>query len=145
LLQHVLNIFDLYYPPAVAAELKEDFASGREFWRLARAGELTQATPGKDEVKAFGPGERDAMNLALEHSDWLLLLDDRRPLLEAQTLGLRTICTPVLIADLVHEGRLKIEEGLESLARLAALQTVSPTLIEAAIAQVESERLGKGK
>jgi predicted nucleic acid-binding protein len=142
---HVLDLFALFYAPAVAAELSEEFASGREFWRLAREGVLTEATPGLDEIRLFGPGERAAMNLALEHAEWLLLVDDRRPLQEAQRLGLKTICTPVLIVDLFHEGRVGLEEALEALARLTAMQTVSPSLLQAALAQLEVERRRKGK
>jgi len=144
-LSHVLDLFDLRYAPAVASELSEDFASGREFWRLARDGILMEATPNLTEVKAFGAGERAAMNLALEHTDWLLLVDDRRPLQEAQRLGLRTICTPVLIVNLFHDDRLDIKGAIQALARLASMQTVSPTLIQAALAQLEVERRRKAK
>lgn len=140
LLPHVLDLFDMHYAPAVAAELREDFASGREFWMLAREGILVEAIPNLDEVRAFGPGERAAMNLALEHPDWLLLVDDRRPLQEAQRLGIRTICTPVLVVNLFHDDRLEIWEAVQALARLEAMQTVSPTLIQAALAQLEVER-----
>ncbi|MGQ9573268.1 MAG: hypothetical protein ACUVV3_08820 [Dehalococcoidia bacterium] len=85
------------------------------------------------------------MNLALEHPDWILLMDDRKPLLEAQRLGLKTVCTPVLIAELYVDGQLDMGEAVESLARLAAMQTVSPTLIEASLAQLELHRAEKEK
>lgn len=133
LLGAVLEFFTLYYPPAVALELNEAFESGREFWRLVDEGVLTEAVPNRGQVRAFGPGERAAMNLALEHPDWTLLVDDRRPLVEAQRLGLRTICTPVLVTDLFNRGRLTRSEAMLALGRLAALQTVSPALIEAAV------------
>ncbi len=136
LLAYVLERYSLSYAPAVAAESKEDFASGREFLRLARERVVVEASPRSDAVRAFGPGERDAINLALEHRDWILLMDDRRPLLEAQRLGLRTVCTPVLVADLFDERWLNADEALQALARLAALQTVCPALIEAAVAHV---------
>ncbi|MBI3977337.1 MAG: hypothetical protein HY331_04040 [Chloroflexi bacterium] len=132
----MLERFSLNYAPAVAAELREDFASGREFWRLARQGVLVEAVPRSEEVKSFGAGERAAINLALEHRDWVLLLDDRRPLLGAQRLGLRAVCTPVLVADLFDEGRLSPAQALQALARLTALKTVSPALIEAALLHV---------
>lgn len=140
LLAHVLGRFSLYYAPAVAVELSKDFASGREFWRRARAGEIIEATPQADEIGAFGARERAAMNLALEHRDWVLLVDDRRPLLEAQRLGLKTLCTPVLVTDLFEQGGLDLNEALQALARVAAMQTVSPALIEVALAQLEVER-----
>jgi predicted nucleic acid-binding protein len=84
----------------------------------------------------FGLGERAALNLALEHQDWVLLMDDRRPFLEAVRLGLQVLCTPMLIVQLYTEGTVERREALEALARLAALQTVSPTLSAAAIAQL---------
>ncbi|MBM2826012.1 MAG: hypothetical protein HW403_76, partial [Dehalococcoidia bacterium] len=71
--------------------------------------------------------------------DWVLLMDDRRPLLEAQRLGLRTVCTPVLVVDLFDEGRLSPTQALQALARLAAMRTVSPPLIEAALVHLGSE------
>lgn len=136
LLAYVLERFTLHYAPAVAAELREEFAAGRRFWVLVREGGLIETYPSYDAVMAFGPGERAAINLALEHRDWVLLIDDRRPLMEAQRRGLTTLCTPVLVATLFDEGRLGAQESLRALAELAAMQTVSPALIEAAIAQL---------
>ena len=96
----MLNSFRLHYAPAVGSELREEFSSGREFWRLAREGVLVEVAPKLKVVRGFGLGERAAINLALEHRDWVLLIDDRRPFLEAERLGLRVLCTPVLVADL---------------------------------------------
>ena len=36
LLLQGVDRYELHFVPAVARELKEEFASGREFWRLAR-------------------------------------------------------------------------------------------------------------
>lgn len=134
LIPAVLERFSIQCAPAVAAELRENFPSGREFWRLVREGVLSVTTPRFGVVTEFGPGERAAMNLALGHPDWVLLIDDRRPLLEAQRLGVRTICTPALVGALFDERRLDMDGALQALARLAALQTVSPVLIAAAVA-----------
>ena len=143
LLPHILERFAIHYAPAVAAELSLNFASGREFWRLVGEGVLTEAVPQVDEVRALGSGERAAMNLALEHPDWVLLVDDRRPLIEAQRMGLKTLCTPVLMVDLFEKGQWRLQDAVQSLARLAAMQTVSPPLLEAALAQLEVVRRGK--
>ena len=140
----MLASFELHYAPTVAAELKEQFASGREFWRLVREGVLTEVRPVAEVVRTFGPGERAAMDLALEHPDWILLVDDRRPLIEAQRLGIKTVCTPVLVVDLLERGRLTRRGAVEALARLAALRTVSPPLIEAALADIEAKGQGRG-
>jgi hypothetical protein len=145
LLPHVLARFDLRYAPAVGAELSEDFASGREFWRLVREGTLVEENPTPEVVKTFGPGERAAMNLALQHPDWVLLVDDRRPLVEAQRLGLKAICTPVLITQLFAEQQLDLMEALQLMGRLAAMQTVSATLIEASLAQLALHRREEDK
>ena len=137
LLAHVLARYALHYTPEVAAELSPSFPSGREFWRLAHVGDLveTAASPHGD-VQEFGSGERSAINLALQRGDWVLLLDDYRPFQEAVRRGLRVVCSPVLAVMLFHGGRLDARAVLESLARLAALQTVSPHLLAAALTHI---------
>src|SRR5215210_7299734 len=136
LLRRVLERYSLHYAPDVAAELSPGFPSGVEFWRLARRGVLTEVAPRRDELGAFGPGERAAINLAIEHPGWLLLLDDQRPYQEAVRRGLPVLCSPVLVAALFSEGTLDSQDTLLTLARLAALQTVSPHLLAAALTHV---------
>jgi hypothetical protein len=116
--------------------MSETLASGREFWRLARGGLLTEVAAAMELVAGLGPGERAAINLAVEHPDWILLLDDPKPYQEAVQRGLRVLCSPVLVAALFSEGALDIGRAMLILARLAALQTVSPHLLAAAIAHV---------
>jgi predicted nucleic acid-binding protein len=134
----LLERFQLHYAPAVASELREEFQSGREFWKLVREGVLLEAVPALNELRGFGSGERAAINLALEHDEWILLIDDRRPSLEAERRGLRTLCTPVLVVDLYVSGQLTFQQAYEALARLAALQTVSADLLTMALAQLEA-------
>lgn len=137
LLSHVVTRYTLYYTREVAAELSPTFPSGREFRRLVHAGGLiAAATPPRGAVQEFGSGERSAMNLALQRPDLLLLLGDYRPFQEAVRRGLAVLCSPVLAVTLFHEGRLDARGVLQGLARLAALQTVSPHLLAAALAQV---------
>jgi predicted nucleic acid-binding protein len=133
LLAHVLNRYGLRFAPAVAAELLETNPSGREFWSHARRGTVAQAVAVQAHVTEFGPGERAAIDLALEHSDWVLLLDDCRPFQAATALGLRVVCTPVFAVGLYADGTLSAEATLHVLARLAAMQTVSPHLLAAAL------------
>lgn len=132
----VLEPYALHFSAAVGAELVESFPSGREFWRLARAGTLIEVPGATSVVREFGPGEREAINLALEHRDWVLLMDDRRPLERATALGLKVLCTPVLVVALASEGSISTGEAVATLARLAAMQTVSPTLISVALTQL---------
>jgi predicted nucleic acid-binding protein len=120
----------------VAAELVESFPSGREFWRLARGETLVEVAVTLSEVHEFGPGEREAINFALEHRERGVLMDDHRPLGEAAHLGLNVLCTPVLTVALATDGSISASEAVATLTRLAAMQTVSPTLISAALAQL---------
>jgi predicted nucleic acid-binding protein len=136
LLPYVLERYELHYPSAVAAEMQPSFPSGQEFWRLAQSGTLTEMSAAQSQVQEFGPGERAAIDLALEHPDWVLLMDDHRPLQHAASLGLRVVCTPALAIALYGEGALSAQEALLVLARLAALQTVSPSLLAAALAHL---------
>jgi predicted nucleic acid-binding protein len=145
LLPHVLASYRLRYPPAVAAELKESFPSGQEFWRLARKGQLEEVMPGLTQVQGFGSGERASLNVALEHRDWVLLMDDQRPFQEAIRLGLKAVCTPVLVVALFSKGVLSAREALEILGRLAAMQTLSPHLLSAALAQLGRSFSEKGE
>jgi len=64
------------------------------------------------------------------------LLDDQKPYQEAVQRGLRVLCSPVLVAAMFSEGALDASRAMLVLARLAALQTVSPHLVAAAIAHV---------
>jgi hypothetical protein len=136
LLPYVLDTYDLRYAAAVAVELNPNFPSGREFWRQVRAGLLHEAIPATESVHEFGPGERAAINLVLGQPHWILLLDDQRPFRMAVELGISTICTPVLTVSLYTEGRFDARQALTILARLAALQTVSPHLLALALAQL---------
>lgn len=136
LLTHVLTTYTLHYPPEVATELDPRFRSGREFQRQAQTNMLIQVTPSTEVVREHGQGERAAINLALEHRDWVLLMDDQRPFQTAVRLGLKVVCTPVLVVALFTDGYLDARDALTSLARLAALQTISPHLTAAALAQL---------
>lgn len=133
---YVLDRFRLTAASEVAEELVPAFESGREFWRLRREGVVTLQEASSAGVREFGRGERGAMNLALEHPDWLLLIDDRRPLEAAVQLGLRVLCTPVLAVQLYGQGALSGDSTLRILATLAAMGTVSPTLLSGSLAQL---------
>ena len=144
LLEYVLDRFVVHYTPSVAIELHENFASGREFWRVVREGLIVETAPTSSAFNLFGPGEQAAINLVSEHRDWVLLMDDRKPLAEAQRRGLRTLCTPVLVSTLFDEDQVELGQAIEILGRLAAMQTVSPTLIQAALTQIGLDASRKG-
>jgi predicted nucleic acid-binding protein len=146
LLPSVLARFDLRYSSVVASELRPSFPSGEAFWDLVGQGTIAEANARESHVTEFGPGERAAIDVAYENSDWVLLLDDHRPFQEAVRLGLRVLCTPVFTVALYAEGSLTAYDTLLILGRLAVLQTVSPHLLAMALAQLgrmpESRRGG---
>src|SRR5688500_6497294 len=98
--------YRLAYAPEGAADLREEFPSGRAFWTRVRGGELAEAAPERERVRECGAGERAAIDLALERPEWVLLLDDQRPFRAAVERGLRVICSPVLVVALYEEGAL---------------------------------------
>src|SRR5579859_2151562 len=87
LLAYVLERYALSVAHAVALELPPTFPSGREFQRLRLSGVIEVVAPRQDRIGVFGPGERGAVSLALEHRDRALLLDDLCPFVHAATLG----------------------------------------------------------
>ncbi len=137
LTEAVLDVYELTCAPDVAFELTPNYPSGSEFWRLQREGRIRVERPVGETIREFGRGERAALNLAIEHPDWQLLIDDRRPFAAAVARGLWAVCTPALTVDLFRRGRLTDTGCLAALARLAALQTVSPVLLAAAAAELE--------
>jgi hypothetical protein len=132
LLPMILPRYTLRYAPAVALELPISFASGREFRRLAQSGELQREEPDGDRVGMFGPGERATINLVLEHPDWVLLLDDRRPFDWAEAHGIRVVCSPLLVVAWFQAGTLDVHEAERLLALLTAPGTMSPVLLQRA-------------
>jgi predicted nucleic acid-binding protein len=137
LLRWVLQRFMLHYPPDVATEMHAAFPSGQAFWEHVRTGILTESAPQQAAFQEFSTGERAAINVALEHPDWTLLIDDYRPFRAAEGLGLPVLCTPVLTVQLLQDGDATAADTLTMLARLAAMQTVSPHLLARALVQAD--------
>ncbi len=143
LVEHLLEDFDLTVTTAVLDELPETFSSGVELHARVRNGRIAVDEPHSMLVERYGPGERAAMNLALENPDWLLLIDDVRPFRAAEALGLSPVSSPAYIASLVQRGVVNREAALVRLGRLAARSTISSQLIELAlgrIAEITKER-----
>ena len=145
LLPYVLDRHLVTYTAAVAAELDERFPAGREFWRLVRAGRVQPAPPVPAVVAAFGPGERSVLDVGVAQPGWLLLIDDRRPLEEAERRGLRALCTPVLAVSLYREGALDDRQTVRALTMLASLGTVSPRLLAAAASLLAAARQARAR
>jgi predicted nucleic acid-binding protein len=104
--------------------------------RLITEGRITLEAPEVVALDRFGPGEREAMSLAVQHRDWILLLDDLRPFRAATEMGLSPVSTPAYAALLYNQKVLDEVGVLTALARLAARGTVSPQLIALALAQI---------
>ena len=79
-----------------------------------------------------------AIALALEHSDCLVLCDDREARRVCAEFGIRFIGSIGLIALAVHEGRTNIETAIEAMQALPTRGRfhVAPELIARAMATI---------
>jgi hypothetical protein len=143
LLPYVLANYDLRCAPIVVTELEPQFPSGSAFQSRLQAGGIIVVSPTIDLIRAYGAGERATLNLALENPEWLVLMDDHRPFQEGIRRQLNMICTPVLATALFNRGEIDARQTLEILASLAAIQTVSPHLLAAALAQLGRSLQGR--
>jgi hypothetical protein len=136
LLSHVLQRFRLHVAPDVETELQPANPSAQEFHRLRRAGVIDLVQPTASPMQEFGRGERAAINVASEHPDWTLLLDDYRPYRTVAGQDIAVLCTPLFAVLLFREGTLDEPAMLRVLSELAAIETVSPHLLAAALAHL---------
>ena len=136
IVEHVLEDFDLLVAQAVGDELTEDYPSGARLHSLIHEGRVRVLDPASPTLERFGPGERAAINLAIENRSWILLMDDLRPFRAAEDLGLAPVSSPVYASSLYRRGLLDERSVLTALARLSARSTVSPQLIDLALSQV---------
>ncbi|MEX0683753.1 MAG: hypothetical protein WD904_02005 [Dehalococcoidia bacterium] len=132
----LLEDFDLSVASAVGDELTEDYASGALLHGLVREGRILVRNAETETIDRFGPGERGAINLAIENRGWVLLMDDLRPVRAAEEMGLAPVSSPVYAASLYRRGGRNERAVLTVLARLAARSTVSPQLIDLALNQI---------
>jgi predicted nucleic acid-binding protein len=140
LLPYVRRHYVVHYTAAVSVELDPRFPSGRTFQRLVQSGALIEVVSQRDAITEFGSGERSALNVAIEHPDWILLIDDRRPFEEAERRGLRALCSPVLVVVLYAQGALREATATRILAALRASGTLSPRLVDASAALFDQVR-----
>jgi predicted nucleic acid-binding protein len=136
LVDSLLEDFELYVVPAVARELPETYPGGALLHRLITESRIMLEAPQVVTLERFGPGEREAISLAVQRRDWTLLLDDLRPFRAATEMGLAPVSTPAYAASLYNRGVLDAVGVLTVLARLAARGTVSPQLIALALTQI---------
>ena len=94
-IEYLLDDFDLHVPSAVAGELSEDYPSGARLHGLIRERAVKVQDAKSAAIDRFGPGERAAMDLAIENRGWVLLMDDLRPFRAAEGMGLAPVSSPV--------------------------------------------------
>ncbi len=136
IVEQLLEDFDVSVPPAVVEELSEDYSSGARLHGLVREGRVRVVAAASAALERFGPGDRAAINLAIENPGWVLLMDDLRPFRAAEELSLAPVSSAVYAASLYRRGVLDEREVMRVLARLAARSTLSPQLIHLALTQV---------
>lgn len=130
LLPYVLDRYRLYVAPAVDFELPDTNPYGREYLRQRSLGVVREAPPFTLRVREYGAGEREAMSIARERPNWMLLLDDFRPYRACLVRDMNVLCSPLFAVKLYDEGALDDRELDDVLFRLEALKTVSPRLME---------------
>ena len=133
---YLLEDYGLTIGPTVARELPETYPGGARLHSLIREKRIGVEAPKVVILERFGPGEREAISLAAQYRDWILLIDDLRPSRAAEEMGLAPVSTPTYAAALYSRTLLNETEVLTVLARLAARGTVSPQLIALALAQI---------
>jgi len=85
-------------------------------------------------ISLFGIGEAHAIALAKEQS-WALLINDQRPLMFAESLGIPCICVPEFCVFLYAQGKITMAAAQGYLERLKP--TTSMTLITRALQVLE--------
>lgn len=102
-------------------------------------GRLHRKDPQKP-ISLFGAGEASAIALAHENQ-WVLLINDRRPLVFARSLGISAVSVPAFCVLLYSQGKITLNAANGYLKRLVAI--TSPLLIaeaEEALAQIVQRR-----
>lgn len=133
---YLFDFFHVYYCQSVRAEIiTTDPAETRLVYPQAMLftvfetdGRLHHAEPEKP-ISLFGVGKAHAIALAQENQ-WLLLINDHRPLNFAISLGVQCICIPDFCLLLYAEGKITERAARGYLERIRA--TTSPKLINQA-------------
>ena len=77
----------------------------------------TGTAPGRDVAADLDPGERDAIQLALERSPILLLIDERQGAKVAKALNILTTGTLGIIVKAAESGLIEVDEALDRLSQ----------------------------
>ena len=133
---YLFTFFHVHYCQAVEDEIVTTnpdetpliYPQAMLFKVMQEDGRLHLAEPERP-LTQFGAGEANAIALAQER-EWVLLINDYRPLQLAQTLGLHCISVPDFCVLLYAECKITYRAVKGYLRRLAT--TTSPSLIQLA-------------
>ncbi len=108
---------EIIIPPAVWRELQHSHApSSVQAWAVALPAWATVRKPVHlDETLDLGAGETEAISLAKEMGDVLLLIDERKGRREAIARGIPTASTISILAAGDDSGLINIEEAVANL------------------------------
>lgn len=144
---YLFDFFRVHYCAAVKREIITTdpnetmlvYPQAKLFQMMEEDGRLHLAEPERPLLR-FGEGEAHAIGLALERN-WVLLINDNRPLVFARSLGMNVVSVPAFCGLLYATGQITYPAILGYLDRLKA--TTSPPLIDEArqiVAQIARQR-----
>lgn len=130
---YLFSFFRIHYSQAIEREIVTTnpsettliYPQAMLFTIFQEDGRLHRREPTKP-LALFGTGEAHAIALAKENN-WLLLINDRRPLAFARSLGISTVSIPSFCVLLYSQGKITLAAVNGYLNRLAS--TTSPVLI----------------
>jgi len=130
---YLFSFFRVHYCEAVKSEIVTTdptktslvYPQAMLFIVFAEDGRLYQKEPAKP-LSVFGIGEAHAIAVAKEN-DWLLLINDSRPLLYARSLGIKTVSVPGFCVLLYSKKLITLDAVNGYLKRLST--TTSATLL----------------
>lgn len=138
---YLFQYFRIHYCTAVKNEIISTdpdetplvYPQAMLFQVFAEDGRFYQAEPVRP-LERFGAGEAHAIALAQERN-WRLLINDYRPLVFAESLGISCVCVPDFCVLLYAMGKITAPAIQGYLRRLSA--TTSPSLISRAEAMLD--------
>ena len=128
----LLEDYHLTCPKAVANELGRNNPTSLRLKALLAEKRIGLATPTSNHITLYGDGERAAINLAIERR-CLLFIDDWRPYVAAQAVGVAVANTPAYLVQLYEQARISVETVLSHLNALTRRGTIKPEWVHAAL------------
>jgi len=124
--------FDLLCTRAVERELGSTNPTGFRLQTLLSKKRIRRKQPRGDQVRLYGDGEREAINLALEDGI-VLLIDDWRPHEAARRVGVAVINSVAFLLGSYGRDRRSLEHTLGLMRKIAGRGTLRPEWITSGI------------